>query len=83
LEQLGLRLKEHIKVALTLDSVELLARALENLDESGTNLSPPPSTSCAIAAAATGTGASAEDKRWDNGEDLLDALASVSLYLVK
>lgn len=52
-------------MALTLDAVELLARGLEEFDNSGTDLSTPSSTSC--------TG----DKKWDVGEELRDVFSSV------
>jgi len=52
-------------VALTLDSVELLARGLEEFDNSGTDLSTPSSTSCSA------------ERKWDVGEELKDVYSLV------
>jgi len=61
-------LEDTTRVALTLDSVELMARGLEAFDDSGTDFSNPTSTSCS------------DEKKWDLGEELLDAFASVSFH---
>ena len=58
-------------MALTLDSVELMARGLEAFDDSGTDLSNPASTSCT------------EEKKWDLGEEIVDAYASVRASVEK
>ncbi|XP_021957129.2 glutamate receptor ionotropic, kainate 2 isoform X2 [Folsomia candida] len=59
-------LPQTTKVALSLDAVELLARGLEEFDNSGTDLSTPSSTSCT------------ENRKWDVGEELRDVLSTVS-----
>lgn len=61
------KLPDTARVAMTLDSVELLARGLEAFDNSGTDLSTPSSTSCE------------SEKKWDVGEELKDVYGSVSL----
>jgi hypothetical protein len=59
-------LPETTKVALTLDAVELLARGLEDFDNSGTDLGSPSSTSCTV------------ERKWDVGEELRDVFSSVT-----
>ncbi|CAG7833376.1 unnamed protein product [Allacma fusca] len=59
-------LRGSTRVALTLDSVELLARGLVELDDTGTDLSNFTPASCVA------------ERKWDIGEDLKDAFAAVA-----
>ncbi len=59
-------------MALTLDAVELLARGLEEFDNSGTDLSTPTSTSCSL------TPSTGSERKWEVGEELRDVFSTVS-----